>query len=71
MLLAKEKEIEAVEFLLTRFNLSVNYAVEGYAIGGHVREANQQIARGASKDYAVEGLGIGGHVYAHRARSRP
>lgn len=47
MLLAKEKEIEAVEFLLTRFNLSVNDAVEGYAIGGHVNPVNQLLAQGA------------------------
>ncbi|USQ15409.1 hypothetical protein J2N86_14280 (plasmid) [Legionella lytica] len=62
MLLAKENNIEAVEFLLTRFNLSVNYAVQGYAMGGHVRMVNQLIAQGASKNHAAKGFAIGGYV---------
>ncbi|MDR3503480.1 MAG: hypothetical protein P4L79_12965 [Legionella sp.] len=63
MLLAKENNIEAVEFLLTRFNLSVNYAVQGYAMGGHARIAKQLIAQGASKNYAAKGFAIGGYIH--------
>ncbi|MFW2532812.1 MULTISPECIES: hypothetical protein [unclassified Legionella] len=63
ILLAKEKNIEAVELLLTRFNLSINYAVQGYAMGGHVRLVNQLIAQGASKNYAAKGFAIGGYVH--------
>ncbi|WP_133137599.1 hypothetical protein [Legionella rowbothamii] len=63
MLLAKENNIEAVEFLLKRFNLSINYAVQGYAMGGHIRMANQLIAQGASKNHAAKGFAIGGYVH--------
>ncbi|MFJ1270140.1 hypothetical protein ACD661_16400 [Legionella lytica] len=62
MLLAKENNIEAVEFLLTRFNLSINYAAQGYAMGGHIRIVNQLIAQGASKDHAAKGFARGGYV---------
>ncbi|MHB1221199.1 MAG: hypothetical protein ACYC0J_04320 [Gammaproteobacteria bacterium] len=54
-LLAKEGDVESVEFLISEFHQSLNAAVLGYASGGYEMEMNRLIARGANIDEAVLG----------------
>lgn len=61
MQLAKDNEVEAVDFLLYRFKASRHHAVEGYALGGHVDRATEQLALGASQEAMMKGYARGGH----------
>lgn len=62
MLLAKEGNREAVEFLIDKFKASRNAAVKGYALGGFVNLVNEQIKAGANPDYAVWGYANSGYT---------
>lgn len=53
MLLAQHGKYEAVEFLIDNFKANLNFAVKGYALGGHVHLVNQLIASGASRSEAA------------------
>lgn len=59
--LAKDGDTAAVDFLISKFNASRNHAVEGYALGGHVEQVNEQIKKGASRDCAISGYAIAGN----------
>jgi hypothetical protein len=56
MLLAKEGEKEAVQFLIDKFEASLNHAVLGAALAGHVELVWQLISQGASLNYALLGV---------------
>lgn len=62
MQLAKEGEHEAVDFLLSEFDLSKTQAARGYAIGGNTTKVNQLLQQGASIHEAVFGYMFGGHI---------
>ena len=47
--------------ILYRLNVEIDYATQGYAIGGFVDELANLLARGASKDFAVMGYAMGGY----------
>lgn len=61
-LLAKEGHSEAVDFLIEKFEVSRDFAAQGYAAGGHVEQVNALLAQGADKGYVVWGYAQGGHV---------
>ena len=61
ILLAKDAEDKAVEFLLQNFKSSFNHALQGYAWGKHLAQVDQLIKRGAHPRYAVIGFALGGH----------
>ncbi len=61
-LLAKEGDIDSVNFLLNKFKANLNDAVFGYACGGHVDAVNKLLAEGASIDYAIRGYAYAGQV---------
>lgn len=60
--LAKEGNKEAVDFLIQKFNASINDAVYGYAFGGYFDQVNELIARGATHDDALCGYTRGEHI---------
>lgn len=62
MLLAKEGNKKAVEFLMDTFKSNRNSVVRGYAQGGFVDLVNEQIEAGASPEYAVWGYAETGNV---------
>ena len=61
MRLAAEGDEDSVNFLLEKFNASINFAVRGAASTCHVNLTNRLIERGGSIDYAVWGAAYGGH----------
>ncbi|MBX3709373.1 MAG: hypothetical protein KIT56_08500 [Gammaproteobacteria bacterium] len=61
MLVAKEKDVESVEFLSTKFHANLDYALQGYAIGDHTDKVEELINHGFSIDIAIKGYAIGGH----------
>jgi esterase/lipase len=60
-LLAKEADMDSVEFLLAR-GAKIDEAVRGAAIGGHTKQVEELLARGAKIDWAVYGAAFGGHT---------
>lgn len=60
ILLAKEGNKQAVDFLIDEFKASLNDAVLGYALGGHVNLVNEQIAAGANPNEAACGYARNG-----------
>jgi hypothetical protein len=60
-LLAKEADMDSVEFLLAR-GAKIDEAVRGAAIGGHTKQVEELLARGAKIDWAVSGAAYGGHT---------
>lgn len=61
-MLAKEGEIESVNFLITNFKASCDAAVNGYAIAGLVAEVNELVEQGANRYFAINGYLMGGHL---------
>ncbi|WP_428413776.1 hypothetical protein, partial [Legionella sp.] len=62
MLLAQEGNTSSVNFLIDVFHASRNYATEGYAMGGHFSQVQQQIALGAAVSSAIIGYAKKGYV---------
>lgn len=72
MFLAQQGKEEAVTFLINEFNADRDYAVMGYAIGGHTNWVNDLLAKGANPKYEVRGyaqadIQIRSRRYWHRA----
>ena len=40
----------------------VDFAVSGYATGGHIEQVDQLLKQGASKEAAIQGYQSGGYV---------
>lgn len=59
--LAKEKDYQAVDFLLQRFDANLNDAVFGAALSGDEAFTDKLLQRQAALAYAVRGAAAGGH----------
>ena len=60
-LLAQQGKEEVVTFLISEFNANRDYAVRGYAQGGHTTQVDALLAF-ANRDDAVWGYALGGHT---------
>jgi hypothetical protein len=64
MLLAKEGNVEAVDFLVSNFNASPYHALQGYALCGDEKKVNEllNLLGGKAVCDAIRGYAQGGHV---------
>ncbi len=61
LLLAREGDASAVNYLLTNYKQNPDHAIKGYALGGHSKYVNELLANGASIDQAAQGYAQGGY----------
>ncbi len=61
-LFAQQGQEEVVTFLISGFNANRDWAVRGYAQGGHTAQVDALLAQGANRDDAVRGYAQGGHT---------
>lgn len=61
ILLARQGQYNAVNFLLTHYGQNPDHAVIGYALGGHSLYVNELLADGANIDFATQAYAQGGH----------